>query len=436
MAQSETITPARQNARPSARQANEGTPSEAANSNTRERTYLAVPFEEREEAKKLGARFDRNAKSWFAPDADVAKATLKWSVKGKASATQPSRDPQGEFSDWIRSQGMDLQGMAQMDGKWHRIAIAGEKEKNASYRAFLDGVVPNGMLHNFKGSQESWIFDGRQLSKDGVARAVEAGRKASNERAHERRLEQERAAKTAYGIWANLTDWARPSNCEYLKRKNVPGYGVKLDKDARMVVPLRDSDFKIHSLQFVGEEKHFLRHGRKEGLFHAIDPKRCLNDAGKLGQGDTLVFAEGYASGASVHELINKPVIVTFDSDNLVKVARALRGKFPDVTMLFAADDDHHLPLRETPLPNKGLEKASEAAAAVGGYVVAPPLNRTEKAQGLTDWNDLCTQRGHDKAVFQFLMRTRAALNLGNGREQEPEHTKSKQQGSEQEMSL
>ncbi|MGH0004751.1 DUF5710 domain-containing protein [Pseudovibrio ascidiaceicola] len=437
MEQRETKAPTRQHAREHARQSEQGTVSEAANSNKRERTYLAVPFEEREEAKKLGARFDRKAKSWFAPTAKVAKATLKWSVKGKAPAAEQTRDPQGEFSDWIRAQGMDLQGLAQMDGKWHRIAIAGEKKvKNASYRGFLEGGVPNGMLHNFKGSQESWTFDGQQLSKDEVGRAIEAGKKASIERADARRLDQEKAAKTAYGIWANLTDWAKPSNCEYLSRKNVRGYGVKLDKDARMVVPLRDTDLKIHSLQFVGEDKHYLKHGRKEGLFHAIDPGRYLNDTDKLGQGDTLVFAEGYATGASVHKLTNKPVIVTFDGDNLVKVATAMREKFPDVTMLFAADDDHHLPLRENPLPNKGLEKASEAAKAVGGYVVAPPLTNSEKAKGLTDWNDLTNERGHDKAIFQFLTRTRAALSLGNGRELEIDTTKSKQQGREQEMSL
>ncbi|KZL20432.1 DNA primase TraC [Pseudovibrio axinellae] len=437
MAQTETKAPARPHARPHARQADEGTLSEAANRDKRERTYLAVPYGEREAAKKLGARFDRKARSWFAPTAEIMKATMKWSVKGKAPKAAQNRDPQTEFSDWIRAQGMDLQGLAQMDGKWHRIAIAGEKKvKNASYRGFLDGAVPNGMLHNFKGTQESWTFEGPQLSKGEVQRAIEAGKKASIERADARKLDQEKAAKTAYGIWVNLKEWAKPSNCEYLQRKKVLGFGVKLDKDARMVVPLRDTDLKIHSLQFVGEDKHYLRHGRKEGLFHAIDPERYLNDADQPGQGDTLVFAEGYATGASVHKLTNKPVIVTFDGDNMVKVATAMREKYPDVTMLFAADDDHHLPLRENPLPNKGMDKAIEAAQAVGGYVVRPPLNKADKAKGLTDWNDLTAARGEDKTASQFITQVRMARKLGNAQELEVETTKSKQQSSGLEMSL
>ncbi|KZK87638.1 DNA primase TraC [Pseudovibrio sp. W64] len=432
MAQRETKAPARSKT-PVLKQ---GNVSEAANRDKRERTYLAVPYDEREEAKKLGARFDRKAKSWFAPTAEIAKATMKWSVEGKAPAAEQKRDPEGEFSKWLRSKNVVLGGLAQMDGKWHRVKIDGDPDKSASYRGFLEGGVPNGMLHNFRGKQERWVFEDLNLSKDEIQRAIEAGKKASRNRDNERRLDQEKAAKTAYGIWANMTDWAKPSNCEYLKRKNVLGFGVKLDKDARMVIPLRDTDLKIHSLQFVGEGKHYLKHGRKEGLFHAIDPKRYLNDAEKPGQGDTLIFAEGYATGASVHKLTNKPVIVTFDADNLVKVATALRDKFPDVTMLFAADDDHHLTTREKPLPNKGMEKAIEAAQAVGGYVVRPPLNKADKAKGLKDWNDLTTARGEERAASQFITQVRLARKLGNAQELQIDTTKSKQQSFEQEMSL
>ncbi|SDR45080.1 DUF5710 domain-containing protein [Pseudovibrio sp. Tun.PSC04-5.I4] len=406
----------------------------AARRKSRERTYLAVPYAERDQAKELGAKWDRKTKSWFAPSAKVVQATRKWSVEGKAPKAEQSREPQQEFSDWVKARGMDLKGLATMDGKWHRIAIVGEREKNASYRGFLEGGVPNGMLNNFKGEQDKWVFTGQQLSKDEITRAIEAGQQAKKERAEELKQEQQATAKRAYGIWANLKDWAKPSNCEYLKRKNVLGYGVKLDKDGRMVVPLRDTDFKIHSLQFVGEEKHYLKHGRKEGLFHAIDPKRYLNDEREPTKEDTLVFTEGYATGGSVHKLVGKPIIVTFDGDNLVKVAKAMREKFPDVTMLFAADDDHHLPKRETPLPNKGMEKAVEAARAVGGYVVAPPFTKAEKTKGLTDWNDLCQERGQDKTTYQFITQARAALSKNNERELQNEATKSPKKEQEMEM--
>ncbi|SFU15654.1 Uncharacterized domain associated with phage/plasmid primase [Pseudovibrio denitrificans] len=400
-----------------AKEANDNGPK--AKTSKQNRIYLAVPFEENQKAKELGARWDREASSWYAPSAKVAEKTKQWSVEGKAPAAEEKRDPVQEFSDWMRAQGMDLKGHAIMDGKWHRIAIMGEKAKNASYRGHLDAAVPNGMLNNFKGTKSEWKFDGVKLSKDEVAKAIEAGKKAQKERADELKQDQEKAAKTAFGIWSNLTKWAEPENCDYLKRKDVRGYGVKLDKDGRMVVPLRDTDLRIHSLQFVGEEKHYLKNGRKEGLFHAIDPKRYLSDKDKPGLGDTIVFAEGYATGASVHKFVRKPTIITFDGGNLVKVAKAMREKFPDVTMLFAADDDHHLPLREIPLANMGQEMAREAADAVGGYVVSPPLTKAEKAKGLTDWNDLEKERGTDKAAFQFLMQTRKSLDAEKIKEQE-----------------
>ncbi|KZK96147.1 MULTISPECIES: DUF5710 domain-containing protein [unclassified Pseudovibrio] len=415
-----------------AKEANDNGPK--AKTSKRERIYLAVPYEENQKAKDLGARWDREADSWYAPSAKVAEKTKQWSVEGKAPKAEEKRDPEQEFSDWLRSKNVVLNGLAEMDGKWHRVGIQGERDKSASYRGFLNASVPNGMLNNFRAGQDTWLFDGQQLSKDEVRRAIEAGKQAQKERAEELKQEQQAAAKKAFGIWSNISEWAKPTNCDYLKRKNVRGYGVKLDKDGRMVLPLRDTDLKIHSLQFVGEQKRYLTNGRKEGLFHAIDPEQYLKDASKLGVGDTLIFAEGYATGASVHRLTHKPVLVTFDADNLVKVASAMREKFPDVTMLFAADDDHHLTTRENPLPNKGIEKAQEAARAVDGYVVPPLLNSAEKAKGLKDWNDLTNERGDDKAAYQFVMQTRKALDCEKIKELEHSRSPKKEMSRELEV--
>ena len=53
------------------------------------------------------------------------------------------------------------------------------------------------------------------------------------------------------------------------------------------------------------------------------------------------------------------------------------------------ADNDHHLPIRNPPLPNQGLEKAEKAAEAVGATVLlAPELPERATAGKGTDWND------------------------------------------------
>jgi hypothetical protein len=59
--------------------------------------------------------------------------------------------------------------------------------------------------------------------------------------------------------------------------------------------------------------------------------------------------------------------------------------------IIFAADNDHHLPRREPPLPNIGRDKAMAAAAEVKGSVVLP---RFDPADPGTDWNDLAARDG------------------------------------------
>ncbi|MFZ4539135.1 MAG: hypothetical protein ACOYNV_22855, partial [Propionivibrio sp.] len=55
-----------------------------------------------------------------------------------------------------------------------------------------------------------------------------------------------------------------------------------------------------------------------------------------------------------------------FDAGNLQPVARALRQKFPNLTLVIAADDD-----AETP-GNPGLTAATAAARAVGAALAVP----------------------------------------------------------------
>src|ERR1700730_8892370 len=72
-----------------------------------ERTYLAVPYVEREEAKELGARWDAVKKSWYVgSEADRAKIA-KWDPKHQAAPTQ---DPRAEFAAVLREIGAVVKG--------------------------------------------------------------------------------------------------------------------------------------------------------------------------------------------------------------------------------------------------------------------------------------------------------------------------------------
>ena len=136
-------------------------------------------------------------------------------------------------------------------------------------------------------------------------------------------------------------------------------------------------------------EKRFLYGAKKLDLFHLI--------GGPVQAGRSLFVAEGYATGATVHEATGAPVAVAIDTSNLGPAARALRAAHPDVEIAMAADNDAHLPLRPEPRtrPNAGMVKALEAAAEVRARVVAPVdlADRTTADKG-TDWNDYAAACG------------------------------------------
>ena len=89
----------------------------------------------------------------------------------------------------------------------------------------------------------------------------------------------------------------------------------------------------------------------------------------------------------------NKPVAVAFDAGNLQAVAEKLREKYPQSQITICADNAHAMKRDGQPY-NVGVEKAKLAARKVNGKVKVPTFTDREKAQGLTDFNDLHKARG------------------------------------------
>lgn len=199
------------------------------------------------------------------------------------------------------------------------------------------------------------------------------------------RLQQIRKAEKAKGhaeakghaatIWAEATpaDDSHP----YLTTKHVKAHGLRLDAGNRLIVPVR-VDGAITSLQFISPDgsKQFLAGGAVAGGYFVI---------GDLTGATIMVLVEGLATGASVGEGTGHPVIVAFQANNLLAVAMTLREHYPTAKIVIAADND----VRHDGTPNTGLDKATEAAKAIGGVLVIPELDG-EKC----DWNDVHVQRG------------------------------------------
>ncbi len=364
----------------------------------KERVYLAVPYKEKEQAKALDAKWDKKAKSWFAPANAPADNFKKWQLNGTEVASLKELAPQEEFAEFLKSNMIELKGAPIMDGEWHRASIEGEANKqNASYRGFLDGRA-NGQIQNFKtGKNSKWVAVGQAMTDEEKAQLLAKSAETKAHRQKERETKQTAAAKRTFGIWKNNGIWADEKNSSYLKDKGVRGYGIKVTDNGNVIIPLRDIDGRFHSLQTITEDKKlFTENGRKSGLMHVIDPKHDLENT------DRIVIAEGCSTGATAHEFSGKPTIVAFDSGNLKAVALAVKEKYPKAEIIFAADNDHALE-NKPPYKNVGIVKAIEAAEAVNGIVVSPKFSEGEIAKGLTDWNDLETSRGKEATQALFI---------------------------------
>lgn len=157
---------------------------------------------------------------------------------------------------------------------------------------------------------------------------------------------------------------------------------MREDLDRNLLVPVTNVHKEIRGLQTISPdgEKRFMYGMQKEGNFCMIGhygfdhsgPTPFDNEGRNLSQG-TILLAEGYATGATLHMATDKPVAVAFDAGNLEAVAKKIRDQYPNAAITICADNDHQhtrRTLEGTELWNKGVAMAQDAAKAVGGKVV------------------------------------------------------------------
>ncbi len=278
-----------------------------------------------------------------------------------------------DFKAVLSADGLSTRDKIIADGRLHRFHVQGDKSgaKNGWY-VLYGGDIPAGAYGCWKRSiSHTWCT--KSLKRMTVTQRKEYCEKIAEARDKHEREKQKRqlqARRKGEYIWRSasvLTDGNHP----YLVSKQVKNHGLKLYKRL-LVIPLRDEDGILQSLQFIDAEgnKRFLGGGKIQGGYFPI---------GEV-QG-TLCIAEGYATAATIHENTGHGVAVAFNAGNLKPVAMALRSKFSDVKIIICADNDAKTD------GNPGVTKAREAALVVEGYLAIPPR--------AGDFNDLmCGVRG------------------------------------------
>ena len=224
------------------------------------------------------------------------------------------------------------------------------------------------------------------------------------------------AARLANTIWRNAkeltaADLAHP----YLQSKGIQDLtavaGIRINRykgQNKLVIPIysrngQTGNTELVNLQQIEDsgQKRFLAGGQKSGGYAILNGTHA-----DMAQG--FYLAEGYATAASVHLATGKPVVIAFDAGNLPVVAARIieRGNLPaDTPIYLAADNDR--------ASQKGLAKAAEAAAILGGraQIRLPEFDARDitvwqqrhgqldadgKEQFPSDFNDLAEIRGMD----------------------------------------
>lgn len=277
------------------------------------------------------------------------------------------------------------------DGKIHRCDAEGKGGRgDAAYLLHLDGVPAGGFENHRDGlGWQNWRADiGRKLSPD---EEREWQRRITAQRHQREQDEATRLSETkarAIAIWeasARTAD-AHP----YLSHRSVGAHKVRIfggelviagmDCAGALVVPMRNAAGELCQLQLIAPngDKRYLPGPKPAGLYFSIGAPSQV-----------VCVAEGFATGASIHEATRYAVAVAFDYGNLEPVARLIRGKFPSARIVLCADDDH------TTRDNPGITKATAAARSISAALAIPDFGAS-RPDGATDFNDLARLRGNE----------------------------------------
>lgn len=390
------------------------------------RTYLHVPYAEKDQAKGLGARWDKTARSWYADttDPEALKPFASW-----LQPPRPKQTPQEEFAMALREAGFQLDALPIMDGNKHRVAVEGDtgKETGGMYMGWTDGT-PAGRIVNYRtGYKANWKSESSPAAALTDSDRAKLQEEAAARKAERDTAQEERYARTAAALGEFLSICA-PATADhpYNAKKKIDGNGalvapsdpaltpegslVRIAMTTKQASALREQN--PEATVIVGGSLIIPAHG-PDGRLQTIQTiaangwKGNANGGKLTGATATLaattpnapvVVCEGWSTGKTLHAAGQGAVEVrvAFSSNNLAAVAAAVRSESPDRPLIIASDNDHAKaneinPRTGKPFGNPGLEKAQEAGKANAAQVMTPGFAHGSSG---TDWNDYASEHG------------------------------------------
>lgn len=266
------------------------------------------------------------------------------------------------------------------DGKIHRFKTDGNGE-SGWYVCFQESGTIGGAYGDWKTGIRGTYSELTGLDNDQRDVVMERIRIAKETSEKERKEINKKASEKANNIWS----YSKPvAEHEYLKIKNVKSHGIRIHNSS-LVIPVRGSDRRIKSLQFIDPEgkKKFLSGGAMSGNAFTINGTR-----------DKIYICEGYSTGATIAEVTGNLTVCAFNAGNLKPVAKIVREKFPGTKIIIAGDNDRFGKV------NIGIEKAKRASEVINGTYVIPEFKSDNNKP--TDFNDLFNIEGPETAQEQL----------------------------------
>jgi putative DNA primase/helicase len=274
-------------------------------------------------------------------------------------AAPRAEPPEFQLIDAMKASGLTPPEKVFLDGKLHRWAGSGKKDKNSWYCCFADGI-PAGRFGDWRLDLEvTWRADvGRALTS--AEQMAHSRRLSESKKVRDAEMAQKRevASNTVEMIWTKCT--GSEDTHPYLQRKGVSSHGSRVTGDGRLALPLYGEDESISSLQYISSEggKQFHSGGAVSGKFWTL---------GTMDESGPLFIAEGFATSATITEVTGRPCVVAYSASNIPAVAEIMRKKYgAGQDIIVVADNDEH---------GVGKKYADLANDKYGAKVVMPPIN-------------------------------------------------------------
>ena len=296
-------------------------------------------------------------------------------------------NPRTAFMDELASYGFEERVGQKLSatpelGKIVRVAASNDKKGKQSgwywYSEFTDDFKPGaligvGVFGNWKGHPEKVVWTSKRKDSMSPAESARLDEQMTAARiARELELEAKRkaAATKAQEIWAEATD--APADHPYLAAKGIQPHGTRISL-GKIVVPVMEKG-EIVSVQFIDAKgnKRFLGGGKTKGCHYAIGEPS-----------GTVYVAEGFSTGATIHEATGDRVYVAYNAGNLLEATSAAKDENPDAHIIIAGDDDHKTD------GNPGRSKADAAGDVLHCKVIYPEVEGDD-----TDFNDMARREG------------------------------------------